>query len=381
MKPIRDNEKREKYFRENKEKMTYEEFAPVFGLKNGEVVRTWARRHNMPNKRLNSQALRSKAPLCDLVAKAIKTKKFFIIDLADRFNVPPKKIYEAVEDLKKKNVIVDNFENGNVQLAREIKPTEKPMVIDIHKHEEEEFCIGVTADNHLGSKYERLDVLNALYDRFKDYGVKTVYDCGNWIDGESRYNKYDIYVHGVNAQIKNFVERFPYRDGIKTYFISGDDHEGWYVQREHIDIGQVMVDAAKNAGRNDFVNLGYMERDIVYRREKGKSIIRVIHAGGGSTYAISYTSQKYAESLQGGEKPDIILVGHYHKFEYSYPREIHIIQPGCTQDQTPFMRKKRIQAMVGGCVLWIKQNDLGIFTSVKVEWLPFFDKKFFRYHW
>jgi len=380
MKPIKDNDKRKTFYISHP-KMTYNELSKVFGHKNGEVTRQWAKRNKMPNKRINSQSLRNKVPLCDLVEKAIKSKKMSAVELADRFNVPPKTIYRAIDELKMKHIIVDNFANGNFQLARDIKPVEEPIVIDIHKHKETEFCIGITSDNHIGSKYERLDVLNALYDRFADYGVKTVYNCGNWIDGECRFNKYDIYVHGINSQIKNFIEKYPQREGMKTYIISGDDHEGWYVQREHVDIGQLMEDTAKNAGRDDLINLGYMERDIVYKKGKGQSIIRVIHAGGGSSYAISYTSQKYAESLQGGEKPTMVLVGHYHKFDYSYPREIHIIQAGCTEDQTPFMRKRKLQAMVGGVVIWIKQNDLGIFTSVKVEWIPFYDQKFFRYRW
>ena len=369
------------YYLKNYKEMTYAQMKKPMGYKSSEGLRTWCKRNKMPNKRINSQSLRSETPLCDLVARAIKSKKLSTIELADRFNVPPKKIYEAMNELKKKHIVIDNFENGFVQLSRAIKPVEEPMVIDIHKHKEKEFCIGVTADNHIGSKYERLDVLNALYDRFADYGVKTVYNCGNYIDGECRFNKFDIYVHGVKAQVKNFIEKYPQRDGIKTYYISGDDHEGWYVQREHIDIGQVVEDEAKRAGRNDLISLGYMERDIVYKRSKGQSTIRVIHAGGGSSYAISYTTQKYAESLQGGEKPAMVLVGHYHKFDFGYPREIYMIQPGCTEDQTPFMRKRKLQAMVGGCVVWIKQNDLGIFTSVKIEWIPFYDKKFFEYKW
>ena len=168
---------------------------------------------------------------------------------------------------------------------------------------------------------------------------------------------------------------------METKIISGDDHEGWYVQREHINVGKVMQLYAREAGRDDLEDLGYMERDIAYEQPGGRSIIRVIHAGGGSAYATSYTSQKYAESLQGGEKPDIVLVGHFHKFEYGYPREIHMIQGGTTCDQTPHMRKKKLQAHVGGCILWVVQNERGIFTSVKVQWIPFFDKKFFAYKW
>jgi len=318
--------------------------------------------------------------LVNNVAASIKAKKKNLRELADEHDVSPKKILAAIKQLRERNILLDTFTDGGFKLAKDMAPA-KPRTIDLSKHREVEYPIGFVADTHLGSKYERNDVLNALYDRFSAYGIETVYHGGNWIDGEFRFNKYDIYVNGFEAQIKNFIEKYPQRKGMETSIISGDDHEGWYVQREHINVGKTLVDRAREAGRKDLVDLGYMEADVEYKQQGGKSTIRVIHAGGGSAYAVSYTSQKYAESLQGGEKPSIVLVGHFHKFDWSYPREVHIIQGGTTCDQTPYMRKRKLQAHVGGCILWVKQNDIGIFTSVKVEWIPFYDKKFYAYKW
>jgi len=105
----------------------------------------------------------------------------------------------------------------------------------------------------------------------------------------------------------------------------------------------------------------------------------VVHPGGGSAYAISYTDQKRTESYQGGEKPQIEIVGHYHKFNQGYPREVHTIQCGCTCDQTLFMRKKRLQAHVGFVEVKIKQEkDTGIVKRVSVEWFPYFDRGFYE---
>jgi predicted phosphodiesterase/biotin operon repressor len=312
--------------------------------------------------------------------KLLKKKRMSIDELANHFSVSPKEMGKEINKIRDKGILVDSF-GTDFQLAKSIAPVEEPLVIDFKKHKEKEYCFGAIADTHLGSKYERLDALNCLYDRFESYGVDTVFLGGNMLEGEARFNIYDIYVRGVEDQVSNFVEKFPQRKGITTKFVTGDDHEGWYVQREHIDIGRVIIDRAKDAGRSDLEYLGHMERDIEFKQEGGSSILRVIHAGGGSSYAISYTSQKYVETLQGGEKPSIVIAGHFHQFDHSYPREVHVIQPGCTQDQTPFMRKRRIQAMVGGVVMWVKQNDIGIFTSVKVEFLPFFDRKYYRYVW
>lgn len=300
--------------------------------------------------------------------------------LADHFSCCPREIRDAIVELETNATLLDT-DNDLVALERDLKTHEAPLAIDFSKYAETEYPLGVVADNHIGSKYERLDVLESLFDRFQSYGVQTVYQCGNIIDGEARFNKFDIYAHGVEGQVANLIEKWPRRAGIVTQFVTADDHEGWYVQREHIDVGKKIEHDAYEAGRDDLRHLGYMERDIEYRQENGSNRIRVIHAGGGSTYATSYTSQKYVESLQGGDKPPLVFVGHFHKFDYSFPRNVHIIQAGCTEDQTPFMRKRRIEAHVGGCVVWVKQNTLGLFTSVKVEWVNFYDKTFYAYRW
>src|SRR3569623_651727 len=59
------------------------------------------------------------------------------------------------------------------------------------------FKFGVVADSHLGSKYERMDVLNDLYDRFAAEGITHVFHAGNWIEGEARFNRTDVHVHGM----------------------------------------------------------------------------------------------------------------------------------------------------------------------------------------
>lgn len=201
--------------------MNYEDLSKELGFKNGESARQFCKRNNLPNKRVNVQSTRNIMNLEEGIIKILKKKKKTLEELSDTFNVPPKKIREIIKILQDKKIIVDNFSDGNMQLSRDMKVMQT-KVIDMRKYEEIEFAIGFTCDNHIGSKYERMDVLEALYDKFLEYGVKTVYNGGNWIDGEARFNKYDIYVHGVNDQILNFVEKYPHRDGMVTEFIGGD---------------------------------------------------------------------------------------------------------------------------------------------------------------
>ena len=262
------------------------------------------------------------------ILKFITDSPRTVVDIANKFNISPLMVEKAISELNASSYII--HQEGNMILSDPSIKKQDNISIDIQRHGCSEIIFGGVADTHLGSKYERLDVLNSIYDRFEKEGVKTVYHGGNWIDGEARFNKTDIYAYGLGNQVKNFIEKYPQRNGIVNYIISGDDHEGWYVQRENINIGQYMQMQAEKAGRFDLIDAGYMERDFEFKQSGGSSTMRLVHAGGGSSYATSYSAQKLTESLQGGEKPQIILIGHYHKFEYGYPREIHVVQLGTT---------------------------------------------------
>jgi hypothetical protein len=237
-----------------------------------------------------------------------------------------------------------------------------------------------TTDNHLCNKHARLDVLTKAYEHAAALGITRAYNAGNWVDGEARFNRTELVTApGMDKQLDYMIDKWPVHAGIETHFIAGDDHEGWYQQREGIEIGRYLQSRAEQQGRHDLKYLGYGEADVKLVYGSGAAVMRVVHPGGGSAYAISYTDQKRVESYQGGEKPQLELVGHYHKFNHGFPREVHTIQGGCTCDQTMFMRKKRLQAHVGYSIVSIKQDESGIVTRVNVEWLPFFDRGYYEH--
>lgn len=240
----------------------------------------------------------------------------------------------------------------------------------------DEFEFGVISDTHMANKYCREDVLEAAYDIFEKRNIKVVLDTGNLIDGECRFNKYELLAIGAHNQAQYVADHRPQRKGIITYFITGDCHEGWYQSREGIKIGWYIQKVCEDSGRTDLKWIGHLEADIILEQPVGNVHIRLIHPGGGTPYALSYPSQKMVESFQGGEKPNILILGHYHKYDNSYPREVTTIQPGCVQDQTPFMRRKHLAAHVGFCIAKISRRIDGTLGSVGVEWFPFYDRKY-----
>jgi len=117
----------------------------------------------------------------------------------------------------------------------------------------------------------------------------------------------------------------------------------------------------------------------VQTHAKKSTIIRIAHPGGGCPYARSYVAQKVAESLMGGEKPAILVLGHHHVSNYANERNIHIINLPGFQEQTIFARKKRLRMEVGGAILEFKVNpDDGAVTRCRVEFNMFFDRGYYR---
>lgn len=309
-----------------------------------------------------------------LQAKKHKT----VEDIADALDRGPRVVVESLERLKARGYNVVSIDRGRVQLDA---VTQKPARVhshDLADYEGKWVRFGVCGDKHLGNMQSRLDVMKLLYDLYESEGITTVYDTGNWIDGEARFNKGELLVHGMDAQLDYWIENHPARKGITTKFVAGDDHEGWYQQRESLEIGRYAMLKAQDAGRNDLVYLGYAEALIELRAARGSRMMMVNHPGGGSAYAISYKGQKYVESLQGGEKPAVVLQGHYHKFNLGYPREVWVVDTGTCCDQTLFMRKKQLQAHVGGCIVELQQAPDGRITRFRVEFLPFYDRGFYE---
>lgn len=239
---------------------------------------------------------------------------------------------------------------------------------------------GLVSDTHLCCKEERLSELHNQYDLFKREGITTVFHAGNILDGYiARINGGSVFETTIDGQCQYVVDNYPRRDGIKTYFITGDDHESWFAPG--FNIGQYIDHVAHHQGRTDLQYIGHVEADIELKNKStgASTIIKVQHPGGGSAYARSYTGQKQIEALEGGEKPAILIQGHYHVSNYMQERNVHVISMPGFQDQTIFARKKRLRMEVGGALLEFKINpDDGAVTRCRVEFNRYFTRGYYK---
>lgn len=258
---------------------------------------------------------------------------------------------------------VKKLEDENEFLRNQIHEVAKKRTIDL-TFTGSRILIGVISDTHKGSIYENPQLEEELIKYFNSQKVEAICHAGDLIDGEDMYrgHEYELQYHGADAQVWHFTKEFPLVKS-KMYFITGNHDQSFWTGGGH-DIG---VKISKE--RKDMKFLG---RDQATIRLKPKVSLMMVHPSGGTAYAVSYKSQKIVESLSGGEKPSILLIGHYHKYDHIFYRNIQTFQVPTTQSQTPYMKRKPTPAIMGGILLDIRTDRNGI-SNLKVEYLPFYE--------
>jgi hypothetical protein len=176
-------------------------------------------------------------------------------------------------------------------------------------------------------------------------------------------HEYELFILGVDDQADYVIDVYPQRDGIVTEFITGNhDHTG--IKSAGADIGKRIAVA-----RKDMKYLGLANARV---NITPKCTIELNHGLDGSSYALSYTLQKFIDALDASDLPNIFINGHHHKLMYSYYRNIHALECGTFQRQTPWMKGKRLSAHVGGLILTVHVDDEGSVKRFIPEFVPFY---------
>lgn len=354
-------------------------------IRTGKIVPDWSLFRATEPKPIIIPTPQADPGTIDRVLASLRTKPLTLIEIAVQAQISKGQALDALEAAKERglnlHLVGEHWSVERTQTPAFAQDGEIPVYMS---RPDNTFVFGAVADSHLGSKYERLDCLNDIYDRFVTAKVDRVFHAGNWIEGEARFNKTDISVHGMDRQIEYCVQKYPQRPGIHTYAVTGDDHEGWYAQREAIDIGRHLENQMRRAGREDWHNLGFMEAHVrLVNANTGKwAILAVVHPGGGSAYADSYVVQKIIESLDGGEKPAVALYGHYHKCLAGEYRNVWWVLVPSTKDQDIFMRKKRLRSVVGGGIIGLEQDpETGAIIGMSPKLWRYFNKGYYNDRW
>lgn len=251
-------------------------------------------------------------------------KRVYISAICKDLELEEYEVYGLIEMLKQKGymyeVIGDKIERVKIQKDNEVYKV--PSMADKVK-------LLLISDTHLASKYDRVDILNYLYDKAESRHVDYVFHSGDLCEGLSGRPQqiYELKECSYTGQRDYVIEKYPKSD-IPTYVIAGN-HDLWWVKQCGADIVKDIC-----LHREDLHYLGSDCEDIMI----GKLRVRMYHGAKGSSYAKSYRLQKYLDAIPSEELPHILQTGHIHQAFYMKQGKTHCFQTSCLQDLTPYER-------------------------------------------
>lgn len=280
-----------------------------------------------------------------------------------------KKVYRITRTYgtKCKQVVISDGDNIDILPSDQFKPVRnmEPETIDADWNHNKIIKFGLIGDTQLGSKYTQLTHLNNFYDICEVEGITDVYHTGDITEGLKMRpgHEYEVYTVAADEMLEDVIKNYPKREGITTHFITGNHDASLY---KHIgyDIGKAIANA-----RDD---MKYLGRDCAVINLTPNCTMEMRHPWDGSSYALSYKIQKMIETMECDTKPNILAVGHYHKAEYLFYRNIHALQTGCFQGQTPFTRGKGISVHIGGWIVTLEVATDGTIKRIQPEFIPYY---------
>lgn len=225
--------------------------------------------------------------------------------------------------------------------------------------------LGVVSDTHLGSRYQALSELEAVYDEFHARGVQAVLHAGDVFAGVGMYRGQETdellpAVDTYSRQVDYAEAEYPCRDGVTTYMIAGNhDLDGAFSRSISSPV------RALASRRKDIVYLG--DERVTVELVNGARVM-VAHGSGPAGYAHSYKAQRYIEAINRSERPDLLILGHFHRAGFFVHDGVSCVLAACFQTQTPFLASNGIEPDVGGFVVSVAATD-GEMIGTAVDWI------------
>lgn len=223
----------------------------------------------------------------------------------------------------------------------------------------------IMGDTQLGSKYAQITYLHSFYDLCVKEGVKDVYHTGDLTEGLKMRvgHEYELYTVSADDMRDDVIKNYPMREGITTHFITGN-HDASIYKQVGYDIGAAIA--------HQRPDMNYLGKDCAIINITPNCTLELRHPWDGTAYALSYKIQKMIEAMESDSKPNILAVGHYHKAEYLFYRNVHALQTGCFQSQTPFTRGKGISVHLGGWIVTVRVDKEGHIQGFAPEFVPYY---------
>lgn len=301
------------------------------------------------------------------LVKLTKKHPISFVDLCDKMDLSPKKAKALIAEAKGKGFRL-HVEHDHVGI-KPSGPEERVRTVGIAPVVGERQKVAVISDLHLGSKYCLREQLQEFIQYAYAQGVREILCPGDVLDGIYRHGLFEVSHTGIDAQAQDLFETLPELPGLNYRCITGN-HDFTFTESIGVDVGDYLMGFFSKKGRND---IHFYGNRGAFLRVKG-AIVHLWHPRSGVSYARSYAIQKHIEKYTSGEKPNILLCGHWHVYCHVYERGVHgIACPTFQGGGSAFGKSLGGAPAIGGMILSWDLTSHGTMRHFIHEYRAYFE--------
>lgn len=311
-------------------------------------------------------------------------------DLAASYNISKEDLFILVHELKKRG---NNLVTINTTAYKEDEGEEKKTQVTLLRnfgHEaliddlsyeivdnDENVKVMLISDTRFGSIYQQTSILNDLYYKAKQMGVKYVFLTGDVVEGmytgiKSIYNT-TLHKAGPEDQAELVASCFPRVEGITTYFLTGEHDLSFLKTKEKTDIGKLIA-----SKREDMIYLGPRRKKVTFvtdDKRNGNVSLYLQHSKGNIPYTVSYKPQQKIASMRNEDKTNILVTSHFAACDSFLRRGVRSYQVPTVVATTDEMKDATtpVYNTIGGWIVNLEKDKKGNLKNTTQMWIPYYD--------
>lgn len=211
------------------------------------------------------------SPINHEILKLIEQNKS-LNEITNMLDITNKELYDKLQDLR--NIGINTYKkyqyDGNINYGIiknfSLNKIHNPEIKIVIPKEKRYFKAIVLSDLHIGSKKERLDLLEQVYDYCIKNDINIILNCGDLVDGLYHISKASIDM--AYEEINKMLENHPFDKNILNFICLGN-HDMYFLERFGINVRNII-----QANRHDLIPISYglggikIKKDLLFLSHK-----------------------------------------------------------------------------------------------------------------
>lgn len=193
-------------------------------------------------------------------------------EITNMLDITNKELYDKLQDLR--NIGINTYKkyqyDGNINYGIiknfNLNKIPKPETKIVTNKTQLNFKAIVISDLHIGSKKERLDLLEQVYNYCIKNNIHIILNCGDLIDGLYHINNATIDM--AYDEITRMLEKHPFDKNISNFICLGN-HDMYFLEKFGINVRNII-----QGNRHDLVPISYglgaikVKKDLIFLSHK-----------------------------------------------------------------------------------------------------------------